>query len=401
MKKDFIKKFFIEDNACTPYKLILNRAHNYLLLNGMEATNCRGEADIIIIGTCGAFQSMEEETIRFIEKAKAEKKKDTELIVFGCLPGIHSQRVKSYMPDRIVHSSNWEQIELLIDNPLVPLQDVPEANKFRDRKDYRLYDESKQFVLIQTGCSSDCPFCPHKMGIGNLKSLPPDNILKQVHYLDKEENVNTICLTGNDTGSYGTDINTTYPALLKQVLVESSLQIHISQMNPDWVYKYKNELWQLLVNRKVREFQMLIQSVSDRVLEMMERKPVVRSLKEWLRELRKARPDLIFRTDLIIGYPTSTEEEEQESLKYVAELFDEVAVHGFERFKQARIEKQNVPFYASSEVNLRVEKALAFFRKYPKIIVHRGGQVIKSLEAIEQPKDELRKKNNSVLSCGA
>jgi|GEM_PF-1799967 len=398
MKAPGKKKFFIEDNVCTPYKLILNRAHNYLTMNGMFVTENRKEADTIIIGTCAAFQSLENTTISFIEKAQEEKKNDAELVIFGCMNGINPTKVKSYKPDRIIPASAWERLELLIDNPKIPLADIPEATRFRSDKDYRLPDYGKQFVLLQTGCSSNCPFCPHKMGIGKLKSNTPANIMKQINSMGDE--VHTLCLTGNDTGSYGVDIGTSFPELLKKILATTNYHIHLSQINPNWVYYYRDELYPLLLDNKVREFQTLIQSSSNRVLVAMERDPVVEKIKPYLLKLKKERPDLILRTDLIIGYPTSTEEEELESAKYVAEIFHEVAVHGFERFSHSRIERLGLPFYEPSEINHRVQKIINYFADYPQLLVHHGGQVIESLEAIEKPKQYLRDKNNISLKCG-
>ena len=91
-----IKKFFVEDNVCSPYKLILNRTHNYLVSNGYESTEDRKEADCIVIGTCAAFKSLEDETVSFIEKAAKERKKDSQLVIFGCLPGIDGKKVKRW-----------------------------------------------------------------------------------------------------------------------------------------------------------------------------------------------------------------------------------------------------------------------------------------------------------------
>jgi len=390
-----MKTFYIKDNVCTPYKLMLNRMSNYLKANEMFPADKSRDADMVIIGTCGAFKSLEDEAIGFIESAKKDMKKGAELVVYGCLLGINVNRIKNYSPDRTIASSDWAGIEALIENPVVSLKSIPQATGFKGKEDYRLYDPGKQFILLQTGCSSNCPFCPHKMGIGALKSIPSDYILSQIEQLSKD--VHTICLAGNDTGSYGTDIGTTYPELLKQILNRFDIPVHLSQVNADWLHTYQEELWPLLMNKKVREFQVLIQSTSGRLLTLMERKPVVAELIPYLRKLREVRKDLLLRTDLIIGYPTSTEEEDHATAEFVSGIFDEVAVHAFERFDHARIEKRGLPFYSSKIINARIEKIVAYLQQFQNVLVHRGGQVIKTLEAIERPKDDLRKKYNCAL----
>lgn len=387
-----MKTFYIKDNVCTPYKLMLNRMSNYLKANKMFPADKACAADMVIIGTCGAFKSLEDEAVGFIESAKKDMKKGAELVVYGCLLGINVNKVKSYSPNRTIASSDWAGIEALVENPVILLKSIPQATGFRGKEDYRLYDPGKQFILLQTGCSSNCPFCPHKMGIGGLKSIPPEYILDQVRNL--EEGVHTICLAGNDTGSYGTDIGTTYPELLKQILAISDRQIHLSQVNADWLYVYRDEMWPLLMNENVREFQVLIQSTSDRLIGLMDRRPIISELKPYFKKLREACKDLLLRTDLIIGYPTATEEEDWASAKFVVGIFDEVAIHAFERFEHARIEKLGLSFYSPEVVNARTEKIVAYLQQFPNVLVHRGGQVIKTLEAIEKPKDDLRKKFN-------
>jgi tRNA A37 methylthiotransferase MiaB len=382
-----MKKFCIKDNVCTPYKLILNRISGYLEANGWSSVNSFDEADTAIVGTCGAFNSLENESIEFIRQAKDN---GGQLVVFGCLPNVSPEKVREFSPDWIIPSSRWEDAERLVDNPMVSMSEIANANEFRLKEEYRLYDSGKQFVLIQTGCSSDCPYCPHKLGIGQLKSRPAEEILRQVTSL-KEKGVHTIVLTGNDTGSYGIDMGEmTFPKLLEKVL-EISPNIHLSQLNTDWIYEYRRELYPLLMNTKIKEFQVLIQTVSEKVLVLMERKPVVKELGSFLRKLRQQRSDIIFRTDIIIGFPTATPAEEIETLEFVVELFDEVAVHGFERFAHTRIEKMGLSFYCQDEIDRRVETALDFLARYPDMLVHRGGQVYKTLVGIEKPKDNLRR----------
>jgi len=263
-----MKKFYIKDNVCTPYKLILNRVSGYLTANGWSSVASLEQADTVIVGACAAFHSLENESVEYIKQAK---EMDVELIVFGCLPNVSPESVRKFKPEHIIPSSRWEEFEKLIDNPAISMNEIEEANEFRLKEEYRLYDPGKQFVLIQTGCSSDCPYCPHKLGIGDLKSRPAKDVLRQIRSLVKK-NVHTIVLTGNDTGSYGTDIGSiTFPQLLKKVL-EISPKVHLSQLNTDWFYEYQEELHPLLMNKKIKELQVLIQTLSERLLEIMNKK---------------------------------------------------------------------------------------------------------------------------------
>lgn len=378
-------RFYIKDNVCTPYKLILNRINNYLIANGCYAVSSGADADIFIVGCCGAFHSLENEALSLIKEAKTT---NAELIVFGCLTSVAPEKVKALKPHRIVSAPDWESLEDLVEKPVVQLHEIAPTSEFRSQEEYRLYDPGKKFVLIQTGCSSYCPYCPHKLGIGELKSIKREEILSQIKDLT-DNGAHTIVLHGNDTGSYGTDIGTTYPKLLKDVL-KICPNLHLTQINADWFYRYREELSTILFNEKIRELQVLIQTTSNRLLKLMNRMPIVKELFVDLKKVRDAREDVIFRTDIIIGYPTSTLEEEKDTLQFVAELFDEVAVHGFERFQHAPIEKMGVPFFSEEEIESRLKYAIDFLKSYPNILVHRGGQVYQTLIDIERPKDQMR-----------
>lgn len=383
-------KFFIADNVCTPYKLVLSRVNRFLILNGWEATKDSTEADTVVIGTCAAFKSLQDEAIDLVRQHQHGY---AEEIIYGCLPRISPEDVKALQPDQIIPSTMYERFAKLIPNPVIRLEDVDEASEFRDESEYRRYDPGKQFVLTQTGCSSNCPFCPHKLGIGELKSRPFGEVIRQVEALTAK-GVHTIVLTGNDTGSYGTDLDpqTTFPIMVKKALEVGPENIHITQINPRWAWKYVDELREILLNPKIKDCQIPIQSSSDRLTLMMERGVNINKLRPILEEVRAARPDLLLRTDLMMGYPTATDDEEQATLDYAAAIFDEIAVHAFEVFKHARIAKMDVPFYSEEEVEARTQRAVHYLQRFPNKLIHRGGQVYKTLIDIEQPKESLREK---------
>ena len=93
------KKFFIEDNMCTPYKLLINRTGNYLVANDWTSVDTSKEADVVMIGTCGAFASLEDETLNLCNTHFHD---EAEKIVFGCLPKISPDKTKALDADTII-----------------------------------------------------------------------------------------------------------------------------------------------------------------------------------------------------------------------------------------------------------------------------------------------------------
>ena len=400
-----MKKFFIKDNVCTPYKLILSKTENFLTQNGWSKAASADEADVHIVGMCAAFHSLEDEALEFVQDAKKTK---AEVIAYGCLSTISPEKLAELGPDQTITAPQWERLEELVKEPMVPLATIAPTTEFREKEEYRVYDPGKRFILIQTGCSSNCNYCTHKLGIGDLMSRPVDEIMQQVKALSAED-VHTIVLHGNDTGSYGRDIGTTYTELLREAL-EYKPNLHITQLNADWVYTYREELFPLnsgddalLMNQKIKDFQVLIQTTSDRILKTMRRRPIVNDLHPYLVDLRKRRKDLFFRTDVMMGYPSATLEEEQRTLEFAAELFDEIAVHAFEQFEHTpiggQINKGKLEPHSEEEAEKRALNAVEYLTSFPGKIVHRGGQVYQTMFDNENAKDELREQMGIVASC--
>lgn len=390
--------FFMTDNkVCVPYKLIMGRLAQYYEANGRRSVSDPSQADTIIVGCCGAFHSMAADGLKLLRQARRHP---ATLIAFGCLTAIAPEAVAATAPDRIVGSPNWRELADLVPDPAVPLTEVAFTNELRDPSEYRFYDPGRKFLLVQTGCSSDCPHCPHKLGIGAFKSIPLDELLSQMRTLARI-GTHTVTVHGNDTGAYGTDGgDVLFPDLVERLL-EFPVALHLSQVNADWFYTYRERLLGLLQHPGIKEFQSLIQSSSPRLLELMGRRPVVAELAETLGELRRLRPDLLLRTDLIIGYPTSTPEEDAASVAFAGTYFDEIAVHAFEMFPKTRLAGMHVARHPQAEVDRRAAEAVATLSALPGRVVHRGGQVYATMEACEPAKEHLRcaKRQTECTEC--
>lgn len=386
-----------DNNVCVPYKLILGRLHNYFRLNGAQPVLDPVQADLIIMGCCGSFHSMERAAL---EKLRALRRiKAAELVAFGCLVRISPNKIRALNPDHMISSPAWRKLATLLPAGQKALGATPYPNDFRSTKEYRRYDPRRKFLLIQTGCSSNCPHCPHKLGIGELESLPMEELERQAARC-ADAGARELIVHGNDTGAYGTDRGGPYYPDLIQRLLTLPIDLYLSQINADWAYQYQTQFLRLIENPKIKELQILIQSTSNRLLTLMERRPVVLKLEPFLAKARALRPDILFRTDLIIGYPTSTPMEDRLSSEFAAAYFDEIAVHAFEVFPQTPMAGMQLEFHSRNVIQARLAETLAFLEDAGDKVIHRGGQDYALLEKIESLKESVRKnKNRACLSC--
>ena len=372
-----------------PYKLILGRIHNYYLLNGAKPVSDPKDADLIIMGSCGSFHSMEDAALTKLKELRRHSQ--ARLVAFGCLVRISPEKIAAIHPDRMISSPDWKKLISLIPGNSRTIEETPWPNEFTSVEEYRRFDPLRKFLLIQTGCSSNCPHCPHKLGIGALESLPMDEIMNQASRC-VEAGARELIVHGNDTGSYGTDRGGPfYPDLVERLLI-LPIDLYLSQINADWAYHYQNEFLRLIENPRIKELQILIQSTSKRLLEIMGRRPIVLELETFLARARALRPDILYRTDLIIGYPTSTREEDRRSTEFAGTFFDEIAVHAFEVFPKTPIARMGLALHPKNVIEERLDETLTLLANMSDKVVHRGGQDYACLEKIEPLKESVRNK---------
>lgn len=383
------KVYFTEDNMCTTKKLEVKRIHDYFIANGWTIAPEMNQADIIICPTCVGWKIKEQKSLECLRIANSLQKK---VVSFGCLNNFNPSGVAAVHDGLCIPAQNLEQVASLIEEPKVKFHEIPEPSTFKSKEDYRLYDLTKRYVNIVDGCSFACIYCPHRIGLGRIKSRKQQEILAQIKDL-VSGGVRIVVLTGMETALYGIDIGTSYPELLKMVLeVDPSFEVHVAQFNPFGVIKYYNDLLPLFSNSRVTDIQIPIQSSSERILKLMRRHSLdVKKIGKFIQMVRKNNKTAVLRTDLIVGFPTETEEELNESLRFVVDTFDEIAVYAIEIRKGLPIEKLKDRAYSSEEIDRRINFAVKFVEDKGKM-AHKGQQGEDlSLHDVEMRKEALRK----------
>jgi ribosomal protein S12 methylthiotransferase len=261
---------------------------------------------------------------------------------------------------------------------------------FRRKEDYRDFNLSKRFINIAEGCAFSCTFCTHKPGLGNRRSRPLDDIMMQIEQCVRED-VKIINLMGMETSLYGIDVGSSYPELLRAVLeYDESYQVHVAQFQPQGIYRYYDDLLELFKNKRVTDIQVPIQSVSARVMKMMNRRELSQYVGPFMKEVRAVNTRAILRTDVIIGWPTETEEERLASLDFAGQHFDEVALYSIELHPDLPAWKYAADAFSPEElVRIRRESVAYMSDKYG-IVVHSGQQEDNMMKDAEQKRMKLR-----------
>lgn len=176
-------------------------------------------------------------------------------------------------------------------------------------------------VNIEEGCLDACAFCSTKLVKGRLQSQPEDAIVEQVRRL-VDDGCLEIQLSGQDCACYGFDTGTNLANLTQKILVQvpGDYKIRLGMGNPRHILGYKDALLECFQDERLYQFlHVPVQSGSERVLQLMNRKHSVKDFRNFALELQEKFPLFTLSTDLIAGFPGETDADFQETLDLLKE----------------------------------------------------------------------------------
>ncbi len=313
-------KIYIETYGCSFNQASSEIIQGILLNNDYQLVTSIADCEIIIINTCIVKSNTE---ARILNKIKSYIKDFPEkrLLITGCMPEVLSEklfqinpRINMLGPHYITHVAKAIQ-------SIIQGKQFTQIGKRKESKlclPRRISNPLIAKVQIAQGCLNQCAYCITKYAMGNLESYPLEQILEEIE-LNLRKGCKEIWLTAQDTGCYGFDSNSSLPELLKKIVqLPSEFRIRVGMMNPKSFLKVHKQLVQILPHPKIYKFlHVPIQSGNDEILKKMNRSYVTSEVQELLSEFRNTIPDLALSTDLIVGFPTETKSQFEDTIAFV------------------------------------------------------------------------------------
>lgn len=292
---------------------ILSKA-GYKLLNNLK------EANFILIHTCGVKKATED---KILQRLKTLSKLGKPIIVSGCLPKINLKAVLKSSPNAILLDPySVDKILLAIESSGVSkkifFSNQPLTKLCLPKIRLNKYIE---IIQIAEGCLGSCAYCCTKFARGKLFSYPIEVILKRVKEA-LENGVIEVWLTAQDVGAYGKDLGVNLIDLLNKIIeLPYEFKVRIGMMNPTYALEMVEDLKYIYRNEKIYKFAHIpIQSGSDKILKDMNRLYTIEDFKEIVKTLRNEVENLSLATDIIVGYPTETNEDFNLTLALLEEI---------------------------------------------------------------------------------
>jgi MiaB-like tRNA modifying enzyme len=263
------------------------------------------DADVVVINSCGVIDFTERKIIRRILELKNAGKR---VVLAGCLTRISKQALE--LADSAISPDNLDKVVDAVRSAFdggVHFLEWSNADKSCLQK---LRNEGAiAIVSISEGCLGHCSFCATKFARGKLRSFSLSGILQEVENAVKL-GFREIQLTSQDTGCYGLDKGDfMLPKLLEEIsLIDGDFRVRVGMMNPQHARAQLDRLLNAFGSEKIYKFLHIpVQSGDNKVLEDMRRDHTVEDFLEVVDAFRN-NFEITLATDIIVGFPTETEE---------------------------------------------------------------------------------------------
>lgn len=328
-----LKKFYVRTYGCQMNELDSEIMIGQLQGRGLERCHDENDADLLIFNTCSIRDLAERKVMGKLGLLGLTKQRNALIGVTGCMANAKKDALFQKLPhiDFVLGTNNIHELNHVLDEVLsTGKQAIRTDEQFTFELDYlsaQRDDKVKAYVSIIRGCDKFCTYCVVPYTRGPEVSRSPENIVEECRHL-VSQGYKEITLLGQNVNSYGKDKPEWgclfHDLLYKLDAIPGLERIRFMTSHP---VDISRELMEAIRDLKsLCEFvHFPLQAGSNRILKKMHRIYTVEQYLEKVQMLRELVPNVALGTDIIVGFPTETEEEFQETYKYLKELEFSVA----------------------------------------------------------------------------
>ncbi|MDP5273077.1 tRNA (N(6)-L-threonylcarbamoyladenosine(37)-C(2))-methylthiotransferase MtaB [Chengkuizengella axinellae] len=295
-------------------------------------------ADVYVINTCSVTNTGDKKSRQMIRRA-IRRNPDAIIAVTGCYAQTASKEILEIDGvDLVIGTQDREKIMDYVKQiqqerqPINAVRNIMKTRNFEELDVPDFSDRTRAYLKIQEGCNNFCTFCIIPWTRGLSRSRAPEGVIKQARKL-VDAGYQEIVLTGIHTGGYGDDFENYKLADLLWDLdkVEGLNRIRISSIEASQI---TDEIIEVLKtsDKMCRHLHIPLQAGDNDVLKAMKRKYTVQEFGEKIEKIHEIMPDVAITTDIIVGFPGESEENFNNSFKFIEALkFSELHVFPYSK----------------------------------------------------------------------
>jgi len=303
-----------------------------LVGHGARVTPDLGDADVILVNTCGFIDAAKRESIEAMVEAGGYKKtgRCRAVVAVGCLVARYGDELKAELPE-VDYFFGFKDLPELV--PRLTRAGLLAADETAHPgvRAYLGTTPHVRYLKISEGCDHTCAFCAIPLMRGLHRSRPLEELVREAVELERA-GAREINLVAQDLGHYGRDVpgGPRLPDLLGALLRGTDvpwyrcLYVYSAGITPQLVEVMAGE------PRLAPYLDMPIQHATDRMLAAMRRPERADTIRAKVRWLREAVPDVALRTTVLVGFPGETDVDHHALLEFLEELqFDRVGAFAY------------------------------------------------------------------------
>ena len=332
-----MKKLYIETYGCQMNVADSEVVASIMQMAGYETTESLDEADAVFLNTCSVRDNAEQKIFHRLEvlkkwKVEGGRRKERIIGVLGCMAERAQQDLLDHhhcdlvagpdaylsLPDLIAQAETGHKAMNI---------ELSTTETYKDIVPQRIGLGHKigGFVSIMRGCNNFCHYCIVPYTRGRERSRDVESILQEVRDL-RDRGFKEVTLLGQNVNSYRSQESgdrsqeTDFPTLLRKVAEEApGMRVRFTTSHPK---DMSDETLQVIaeVPNVCKHIHLPVQSGSDRILKLMNRKYTREWYMDRVAAIRRIIPDCGLSTDIFVGYHSETEEDHQMSLQLMREV---------------------------------------------------------------------------------
>ena len=296
---------------------------------GYLPTENREEADLIIFNTCAIREGAEDRVFGNVGALKKLKKRRPDIIIAVCGCATQKETTAKYIlntfpfVDIVIGTFNLPNFAHYLEAVRTGRQlELLSEGEIDEKVPYKRTSADNAWVNIMQGCNNFCTYCIVPYVRGREKSRSEEKILNEIRAIVKEGKYKKITLLGQNVNSYGAELKNgeCFSKLLKDICkIEGDFKLtfmtsHPKDLTSDVIDVVRDE------EKILKEIHLPAQSGNNRILHLMNRRYTREKYLSIINEIREKIPNCKITSDFIVGFPTETEEEFNDTVSLVKEV---------------------------------------------------------------------------------